>query len=53
MNKAARVALLVFLIALAVQAVARGRADMQPLVPALLGIGAGFVVLARRRAGGS
>ena len=48
MNKALRVALFVFLIALAVQVVARGRTDMQLLIPALLGVGAGFAVLARR-----
>ena len=46
MNKALRASLLTFLIALAVQAVVRGRADMQLLLPALLGVCVGLAVLA-------
>jgi hypothetical protein len=46
MNKALRVALFVFLVAMAVQVFVGGRADMRPLVPALLGVVAGLAVLA-------
>jgi hypothetical protein len=49
MNQAGRMALFVFLVALAVQVMWRGRADMQLLIPAMLGVLAGGVAFTRSR----